>query len=140
MSNIISLNQKLIDKKEKTGREKKERKILAVQKIFQCIRCAFKCEKCGASIELNPKQETPETESFHIPYNFCEGCKEEYIAYVLHQKGRQDPKDYWRNDQWATLWAKWIEYSGAMDAYLKSREFKQLIQELNDIRSEDEEI
>ena len=137
MSNIISFTKKRIDKKEQTHREKKDLKILAVQKIFQCIRCAFKCEKCGANIELDPKPEASQTDTFHIPYNFCEGCREEYVAYIFFQKGKKDQKDYWRNDQWAKLWEKWIDYQGAMDNYLKSKGFKQLIQEFNEIGSED---
>ena len=63
-ANIISFNEKRIDKKEKTDQQNKQLKILAVQKIFQCIRCAFKCEKCGAQIELDPKPE----DSKQIPF------------------------------------------------------------------------
>ena len=138
MSKIISFNKRRIDKKEKTGKEKKELKILAVQKIFQCIRCAFKCEKCGANVEFDATPDDSKTSTFHIPYNLCEECREEYIAYILFQKGKKDPNDYWRNDQWATLWEKWIDYQGAMDNYLKSRGFKQLIHEFNEIQSEKE--
>jgi hypothetical protein len=133
VSNIISFNEKRIGKKEKTCREKKELKILAIQKIFQCIRCSFKCEKCGVNIQLDPDPEASKSTGFHIPYNFCEGCREEYIAYVLYQKGKTDPKNYWRNKQWAVLWKKWIDYRSAMDSYLQSKEFKKLIEEVREI-------
>ena len=50
VSNIIQLDDKLKHTKEKKAEIIKKRKILAVQKVFQCTQCAFKCEKCGTQI------------------------------------------------------------------------------------------
>jgi hypothetical protein len=35
------------------------------------------------------------------------------------------------------MWRKWIDYQGAIDTYLKSKEFKQLLAELKDTRPDD---
>ena len=139
MTNIISLNKKRVHKKVRADQKKKEHKILAVQKVFQCIRCTFKCEKCGNNIDLETEDNPTQMQHFHIPYNFCKGCKEEYVEYVLYQKGKHDPEDYWHNDPWAVLWEKWVAYQAAMDGYLKSKEFKQLLSEFNDIQAEEED-
>ena len=129
VTNIISFKDKCIVKNEKTSDRIKERKILAVQKVFQCVRCAFKCEKCGANLETDPKPVSELSDGFHIPYNFCDGCREDYVAYIHFLKGKQDPLDYWRNEEWAMLWRKWMDYQAAMDGYLKSKEFKKLLLE-----------
>ncbi len=52
MTNIISLDSKLKLSRDKKAKLIKKRKLLAVQKVFQCTQCSFKCEKCGAQISL----------------------------------------------------------------------------------------
>jgi hypothetical protein len=138
MANIIPIDDKLALAKEKKEALIRKRKIQAVQKIFQCTQCAFKCEKCGTQIGSELDVNKGMYRNLRVPYRLCESCAEEYIDYIERHKGRGDPDCYWRNDTWIELWRSWIAYQGAIDSYLKSKEFLQLLQELQQNRPEEE--
>ncbi len=139
MANIISLNEKVKRIQNKKSILARKRKIQAVQNVFRCVRCAFKCEKCGTSIELKEPVPSAQSDAVKVPYNFCDNCKEEYIDYIQYLKGNKNPELYWYNHTWAELWKRWIEYQGALDSYLKSKEFKALLMEIKEIKPDDEE-
>ncbi|UCF91216.1 MAG: hypothetical protein JSW39_23545 [Desulfobacterales bacterium] len=115
----------------------RKRKILAVQRVFQCTHCAFKCEKCGMQINRDPQSSDSRGQSLRVPYHFCEGCAEEYLDYIEHLKGEGDSDCYWHNEAWRDAWRKWIDYQSGVDRYLKSKEFLQLLQELKQTRPEE---
>lgn len=127
MSKIISLDDKLKISAEQREVLERKRKLMAVRKIFQCTHCASKCERCGTTIR--PETRTRKDNS-RIPYNFCESCSDEYIEYINRLQGKGDLKDYWYNHAWLRVWQSWIEYQGAIDQYLRSKEFRQLLNEL----------
>jgi Pyruvate/2-oxoacid:ferredoxin oxidoreductase delta subunit len=137
VTNIIELDKKLKHTKEKKAEIIRKRKILAVQKVFQCMHCAFKCEKCGTQIQPDEHRQQRAISDLRVPYRFCESCAEEYIDFIERLKGKGDPEYYWHNDIWLEMWRKWIDYQGAIDTYLKSKEFKQLLAELKDTRPDD---
>ncbi len=132
MTNIIQLDKKLKHTKEKKAEIIKKRKILAVQKVFQCMQCVFKCEKCGTQIQPDEQRQQRAITALKIPYRFCESCTEEYADYIERLKGRGDSEYYWHNEIWIELWEKWIDYQGVINSYLKSKEFRQLLDELKD--------
>jgi len=132
MADIIQLDAKLQQTKEKEAEIIRKRKILAVQKVFQCTHCAFKCEKCGTHFHSDEKKKSNEIHDLKVPYRFCESCSEEYIDYIKRLQGKGDPKYYWHNEDWLELWRKWIDYQGVIDRYLKSKEFMLLLQELKE--------
>ena len=132
MADIIHLDAKLQHTKEKEAEIIRKRKILAVQKIFQCTHCAFKCEKCGTQISADEKSKIKEIHGLKVPYRFCESCSEEYTDYIQRLQGKGDPKYYWHNEAWLEIWRKWIDYQGVIDRYLKSKEFMRLLQELKE--------
>jgi hypothetical protein len=138
VAEIISIDEKIVSLKNRRNALVRKRKIQAVQNVFRCIRCAFKCEKCGASIELKNSGCPKEPSSVKAPYNFCEGCREDYIDYIDYLKGKTEPENYWHNDRWAALWRRWIEYQSALDGYLKSKEFKALLMETRDVAPDEE--
>jgi hypothetical protein len=127
MGNIICIDKKLKYSRDKQDAIIRKRKLLAVRKIFRCTHCVSKCEKCGVQIGVENRPEVPE---FRIPYNFCDSCSEEYIQYIETLKGKKNEAFYWHNDTWMTVWSTWIEHQGAVDSYLKSKEFEQLLNEL----------
>jgi DNA-directed RNA polymerase subunit M/transcription elongation factor TFIIS len=133
VANIIQLDKKLKHTKEKKAEIIKKRKILAVQKVFQCMQCAFKCEKCGTHIQPEEQRQQRAISVLRTPYRFCESCAEEYADYIERLKGRGDSEYYWHNEKWVELWKKWIDYQGVINSYLKSKEFRQLLDELKDI-------
>ncbi|MFO7714777.1 hypothetical protein [Desulfosarcina sp.] len=127
MGTIISLDKKLKRSLDKQDAIIRKRKLLAVRKIFRCAHCTSKCEKCGVMITVDNRSNLP---TFRIPYTFCDSCTEEYVDYIEALKGNEDSSLYWHNDAWMKVWATWIEHQGAVDSYLKSKEFEQLLDEL----------
>lgn len=137
MSNIIHLGNKLQHSKEKKAALNRKRKLLAIQKVFQCTHCAFKCEKCGTQINPEERETMTASGDIRVPYRFCESCCEEYIDYIERLKGKGDSDCYWHNDVWLEAWRKWTDYQGVVGRYLKSKEFVQLLQELKETRSDE---
>ena len=127
MGNIISLDTKLKCNRDQQDAIIRKRKLLAVRKIFRCTHCTAKCEKCGVQIMADNRPDVP---AFRVPYTFCDSCAEEYVDYIEMLKGNGDSTVYWHNDTWMKVWATWIEHLGAVDSYLKSKEFERLLDEL----------
>ena len=137
MADIIPLEEKFNLLKNKKDALDRKRKIQAVQNVFRCVRCAFKCEKCGTSIDQQHGSRLSDVSDVKIPYNFCDSCKEEYQDYISYLKGETNPKYYWYSDTWANLWRRWIDYQSSLDNYLKSKEFKALLMEMRHSIPED---
>ena len=136
MADIISIDKKLDLAKDKKAALIRRRKVLAVQKVFQCTHCSMKCEKCGTQIEHDPAAGEKYRRKLNVPYNFCQGCSEEYLEYIERLKGRGDADCYWHNESWIDSWTKWIEYQSSVDRYIKSKEFKKLLNELKQSRTD----
>lgn len=134
MANVISFKDKKGLVEQKQAALIKKRKIQAVRKVFQCTQCAFKCEKCGTQIERDPGENATYRRKLNVPYNFCEGCSEEYVDFIERLKGAGDPDCYWHNEAWIDAWKTWIDYQSSVDRYLKSKEFLQLLKELKQTR------
>lgn len=130
VANIISFEDKKGLAEEKQASLTKMRKFQAVRKVFQCTHCALKCEKCGSQISGDQSKTDLYQRKLNVPYNFCGECSDEYLDYIERLKGAGDPDCYWHNEAWIDAWKRWIDYQGSVDRYLKSREFKQLLNEL----------
>ena len=130
MADIISIDELLADAREKKSSLDRRIKIRAVQKIFQCTRCAFKCEKCGTQIDPHAVQGCNEPKCRQSHFRLCEDCREEYLDYIRWNEGRADSNCYWRNDAWRELWRSWIAYQKSIEQYMNSSEFLQLLNEL----------
>lgn len=57
------------------------------------------------------------------------------MDYIDALRGNGDASLYWHNDAWMKVWGTWIEHQGAVDSYLKSKEFEQLLNELKTDRT-----
>ncbi len=127
MGTIISLDEKLKISQGKKDASIKKKKLLAVRNNYRCTHCLSKCEKCGVQIIAENRPVLP---SYRLPYVFCDSCAEDYIDYIERLKGKKNQVMYWQNDAWMKVWATWIEHRGAMDNYLKSKEFERLLAEM----------
>ena len=136
MADIISIDKKLDLAKDKKAAFIRRRKVLAVQKVFQCTHYVLKCEKCGIQIEQDSDVGIKHRRNLRVPYNFCKACSQEYIEYIDHLQGRGDSDCYWHNEAWIDAWSKWIEYQSSVDRYIKSKEFKKLLDELKQTKPE----
>ncbi len=129
MADIIEFAQKAEDVKSEREESLRTLKIEALRRIFQCARCAMRCSKCGAQLE----QEADESR-YAAPYLFCKSCREEYEDYRERARGgRGAPSCYWRNDQWMRLWESWLAHQKSIDQYRHSKEFLQLVDEVEQL-------
>jgi hypothetical protein len=133
VADVIPLDRKLQLAKEKKDAIIRLQKIKAVQKAFQCSRCALRCEKCGSQIEQAEPQ-IPADNAREVPYRFCHNCLEEYLDFIGKLQGKGNPDYYWHNEAWLNVWDKWVGYQNAIDQYLKTKEFLKLLNELQQTR------
>ncbi len=130
MAEIIEFGKKV--ENLKSGRELtlRQQKIEALRKIFQCARCVVKCAKCGAQIE----GKTDECTKFAAPYAFCKFCREEYEEYRTRASGsKHDSSCYWHNSSWMRVWETWLAHQEELDRYRQSKEFLQLLDEVEEL-------
>ena len=130
MAEIIEFGKKAQDLKSVRDTSLRQRKIEALRKIFQCTRCMLKCAKCGTQLDM----EGEEPAKYAAPYPFCKNCQEEYQEYRERIEGRQPtPRFYWHNDTWMKVWGMWLEHQRMLDQYRQSKEFLQLLQEVEEL-------
>lgn len=130
MAEIIEFDKKCQDLKTSRDSVLKQRKIEALKKIFQCTRCMLKCAKCGTQLE----SEMQDSSKYASPYTFCRNCFDEYQEYQERiEKHGASPKYYWHNETWMKVWESWLEHQKWLDQYRHSKEFLQLLQEVENL-------
>jgi hypothetical protein len=130
MGDIISLDDKLQEARDRKGLEDRKRKLSAIRTVMQRTGRPPRCEKCLQKVPPEVLAERDEAERLRVPYIFCESCSEDYVDYIEFLQGREKPDRYWHNGAWRDLWRSWIDYQGSVDRYTKTPEFKQLLEEL----------
>jgi hypothetical protein len=129
MAEIIEFGKKAQGLRSIRDEAVRQRKIDALKKIFQCTRCLLKCAKCGSQLDMETTGAAPRS----APYPFCRNCGEEYLEYKQRRAGDQTyPKYYWHNDAWMKVWESWLDQQKCLDAYRQSKEFLQLLQEVEE--------
>ncbi len=126
MADIIEFGKKADDLKSEREITLRHRKIDALKKVFQCSRCMMKCSKCGAQAEGRPDEAT----KFAAPYTFCKSCQEEYEEYRARAAGNRSTSCYWHNSEWMKVWETWLNHQKSLDSYRQSKEFLQLLDEV----------
>ena len=127
MADIISLNDRQNLKEREQSEIIRRQKFSIFQKTLQCSKCPSRCEKCGVQIDMAHARTDEYT--LRVPYRFCESCSSEYMDYIDRLKGKADPAGNWQNEDWMDIWKRWIDYQGAVDRYLKSKEYRLMVQE-----------
>lgn len=129
MAEIIEFGKKAQGLKAVQDTGLRQRKLEALRKFFQCTRCMLKCAKCGAQLEA-----AKDSLKYASPYTFCVNCQEEYEEYRDRIDGKQStPKYYWHNETWMKVWEVWLEHQRQLDNYRNSKEFLQLLQEVEEL-------
>ncbi len=127
MADIIQFGKKAEHLRSERETSIRQRKIETLRKIFQCTRCMVKCAKCGAQID-SPAEECTR---FAAPYTCCTSCQQEYEEYRNRIEGnRADSDCYWQNSTWMHVWETWLQHQKALDQYRQSKEFLQLLDEV----------
>ncbi len=130
MADIISLDDKLHEVRDRKKLEDRRRKLATVRSVMSRVGRPNRCEKCHEKIPPEAISDRDENTRLRVPYVFCDHCAEEYVDYIEFLQGREKPDRYWQNNAWRDLWKQWIDYQGSMDHYTKTPEFKQLLAEL----------
>jgi hypothetical protein len=124
MGGIIHLSDKIAHARS----QRYQQKIEAARRIFLCSGCPSKCTKCGTQLDASYHVCSGDNEQV---FRFCSACDEEYTEYRLRKEGKSTAGMYWQNDQWMSLWDAWIHYQTAVNEYRSSKEFLQLVEDLN---------
>jgi len=128
MADILEFVKKAESVKSERDDTVRQLKIEALRKIFQCTRCVVRCSKCGA--QTDPREHT----RFAAPYSFCKSCRQEYEEYRTRAGGDQVYSDcYWHNSAWMSVWETWLQHQKALDQYRQSKEFLQLMDEVENL-------
>lgn len=130
MEKIVNLEKRIENKKHKEKLEHYRGRIETVQKFLQCSSCNLKCSMCGAQIEEHHGGGCHA--SGQPGLRFCRCCREEFDEFLAIQKGQKKPDLLWHNAEWQEMWSAWLGYRRAMSAFLRSAEFKLLLEELNE--------
>jgi hypothetical protein len=129
MAEILEFGRKVQDLKSLRDANERQRKIDALRKVFQCTRCIMKCAKCGTQLDMGTQEPT----RFATPYRFCRNCQDEYEEYRERvESAKPTPRFYWHNDLWMRAWATWLDHQKLVDQYRQSKEFLQLMQEVEE--------
>jgi hypothetical protein len=129
MADIIEFGKKATDLKSERDTSLRQRKVETLRKIFQCTRCVLKCSKCGAQLE----GKSDDGARFAAPYALCKSCLEEYQEYRERVSGKTGPSCYWHNSNWMKVWESWLAHQKFLDEYRQSKEFLQLLEEVEDL-------
>jgi len=124
MAGIIDLSDKIAQAKRQQDREKIE----AARRIFLCSGCPSKCSKCGTQLDMDDHTCSVKPQ---WTFRFCSACNEEWEEFQRRKQGKSSSRLYWHNEQWIALWEAWTGYQKAMNEYRKSKEFLQLLEDLN---------
>jgi hypothetical protein len=130
MADVIEFDKKCQDLKSSRDTILRQRKIEALRRVFKCTRCMLKCAKCGTQLD----GEIQESPKYAMPYAFCRNCFDEYQEYRNRvERNQTNSRYYWHNDVWMKVWESWLEHQRCLDQYRQSKEFLQLLEEVEDL-------
>ena len=128
MADIIELEKLRQQQQTDKAEMLRDEKIEVLKRILQCARCQLKCSRCGMQI-----QEIENSKHSRLPYPLCSGCREEYGYYLRRSRGERSAGRNWHNEEWMEVWRTWLKHQQALDQYRDSKEFIQLLQELDSL-------
>jgi hypothetical protein len=125
---IVHLGDRIESRKSKERLEHYRGKMETVQKLLQCSSCHLKCALCSAQLEA---QDVSNRDRPAQPgLRFCPSCKEEFEEFQAITRSGVSPTLFWHNEEWKAMWSAWLDYRRALGAFLRSNEFKLLLEEL----------
>ena len=125
MTKIVDIHDQLQKKKKKENLEKYRGRLYSIQKVIQCSSCRFRCAMCGTQV-------TSEESAAPTPFglSFCGDCRAEFEEFVSVTKGRKPPEVFWHNQEWIEVWTAWLDFRKAISAFVASKEYNLLLEEL----------
>jgi hypothetical protein len=111
MTKIVDIHDQLEKKKKKEHLEKYRGRLGSIQKIIQTS---------GEATERTP-----------FGLSFCGDCMAEFEEFVSVTKGEKPPEVFWHNQEWTEIWRAWLDYRKAISAFVASKEYNLLLEELS---------
>jgi len=125
---VVDLEERIESRRSKERLEHLRGKMETVQKILQCSSCHMKCAMCNAQLENQDASTRPHPA--HLGLRFCGSCREEFEEFLAITRSEAKPTLFWHNEEWKAMWSAWLDYRRSMGAFLRSNEFKLLLEEL----------
>ncbi len=128
MDKVLSIEERLQANRRQRELKAGSHKIEAVRKLVQCTSCRMRCAMCGCQVD----DDDPRPSRFgELNFQLCASCRADFDDYKAMADGREVPELFWRNEQWADLWASWLEYQRAIKDFINSDGFKELMKSLS---------
>jgi len=126
---IVDLGERIENQKRKRQVEHYQGKIEALKKTIQCSSCHVKCAMCGLQVDTVG---TAKQIRFS-PYGliFCGSCRDEFQDFLSLSRGEKSSDIFWHNQEWKNMWSAWLNYRRAINAFTDSREFRELLEEID---------
>ena len=128
MSKVLSISDRLDEKRRREQLERHHSKIETVKRAVQCSSCHLKCAMCGIHLDGDDLSCCPPVSSSQA-FNLCETCRSEFDDYLEIMNGNKGADIFWHSKEWLKLWSTWLDYQEAVGSFRNSREFRQLINE-----------
>ena len=126
MKKILSITDRLEDRKRNEQIETYRNKFESVQRVLQCSGCHFKCSMCGHHVERSEAAERlPANDS---NFNLCSNCFSEFEDFLeISKKEHREKEDiFWHTEEWVELWSSWMTFQRALNHFKASINLKQL--------------
>ena len=128
MDKIVSLTDRIENLEQKRQLKEYRSRIDAVKKITYCSSCRMKCSMCGQYLDISDSCGSCSTGHGHI---FCKSCSSEFEDFISLSKGAKSNHALWHNEEWKRMWMTWLQYQQALKDFIKSPEFKLLLEEMD---------
>lgn len=120
MDKVLSLAERLEERKRKEQIEAYREKYEAVQRTVQCSACHFKCAMCGRHVE-EPPAPNQKRHLEGVRLNLCESCGSEFDDFERACGGEKSKtRIFWHNKEWISLWETWVRYQQALEEFRRS--------------------
>ena len=129
MSNIVDMRERIAAKEQKEQLEKYRGRVETIQKMIQCSSCSFRCAMCGQQAKGCETAKSRPSDTLGLP--LCEDCGEDFREFLSITRGKKAPTLFWHNKEWQGVWSALLDYRKAISAFVASREFNLLMEELN---------
>ena len=126
---IVSLRERIENKKQKDQLEQYRGKVETIQKMIQCSSCHVRCAMCGHHVKAKDASTHPHTSSLGL--TFCPSCKRELEDFLSISRGKEKSEVFWHNREWLKMWSAWLSYRQSVDNFMDSSELRLLLEELN---------
>lgn len=129
MRKVVSIKERLENKKHREQIRRFRGKIDTIQRIIQCSSCQMKCAMCGVQMKEAENESHPIEDSLRL--SFCKSCRGEFRDFIALSRGKKESDIFWHNSEWEKMWTSWLNYRKALNAFVESPEFRLILEELD---------